>query len=238
VTTDGHGNVWISDTGHCIVYMLTPSGTVSPFAGTGTCGYKGDGGKGFHAEVNAPTGLALDPNGPELFIADTGNNVIRMSGMNENISTFAGTGTSGYSGDGGAATSAQVNSPTGVTVAPTGFRFITDTHNHVIRQVDPKGVITTYAGNHTQGYGGDGGPAASAKLDTPTGSGSFDGPALYFADTNNQIVRGVFTGPPPSLPESSFPVLLPITGGLVLLGGAGVILVWRRRRSAAGAVAV
>ena len=228
VATDSHGDFFLSDTGHSEVFIVTPSGTISPYAGSGSCGYSGDGNKGTMAKICLPTGLALDPS-RDLFISDTGNSVVREVNANGNISTVAGVaGKFGYSGDGGTATKAHLNTPTGVSADSTGDLFISDTQNQRIRKV-AGGVISTYAGNGTRGYSGDGGPATSAELNTPTGSGAMDGTALYFADTGNQRIRGVFNGPPPVLPETSIAVILPASAA-GLLGGALGIFWWRRRR--------
>ena len=229
VATDGHGDFFVSDTAHSEVFIVTPSGTISPYAGTGTCGYGGDGNKGSMAKICVPTGLALDPS-RDLFISDTGNSVVREVNANGNISTVAGVaGKFGYSGDGGTATKAHLNTPTGISTDSTGDLFISDTQNQRIRKISG-GIITTYAGNGTQGYSGDGGPATNAELNSPTGSGAMDGTALYFSDTGNQRIRGVFNGPPPVLPETSLAVVLPVSAA-GLLGGA-VAIFWLRRRRA------
>ena len=236
VATDGHGDFFVSDTGHNVVYLVTPSGTISPYAGTGACGYSGDGMKGTRAKLCAPTGLGLDSS-QDLFISDTGSSVVREVNANGNISTVAGVaGKFGYSGDGGSAIKAHLNAPTGVSLDQSGNLYISDTLNQRIRKV-ANGTITTYAGNGVKGYSGDGGPATSAELNTPTGSGAMDGTALYFADTGNQRVRGVFNGPPPVLPETNLVVLLPI-GAAILLGGGGALAVTRRRRRNAAVSAV
>jgi hypothetical protein len=232
VAADGHGDFFVSDSGHNIVYIVTPSGAISPYAGTGKCGFSGDGGKGTHAQVCGPTGLALDSS-QDLFIADTGNSRVREVTENGNITTIAGNGKFGYSGDGASATKAALNVPTGVGVSSTGDVFISDTFNNRIRKVSG-GIITTYAGNGTRGFSGDGGPAVDAELNTPTGSVVQDGTALYFADTGNQRIRGVLNGPPPVLPETALMVLLPI-GGALILGGGSVLLIRRRRSTVATA---
>jgi NHL repeat len=234
VATDGRGDVFISDTGHNEVRQVTPSGIINSYAGTGTCGSKGDGGKGVMAQVCLPAGLALDGS-HDLFIADTGNSKVRKVAENDNISTVAGNGKFGYSGDGGSATKAELAGPTGVSVDTTGDLFISDTLNSRIREVSG-GTITTYAGTETRGFSGDGGPATQAKINLPTGSMAMDGQALFFADTGNQRVRGVFTGPPPVLPETNLIILLPIGGG-VILAGLGILVIYRRRRTTPAAVA-
>jgi sugar lactone lactonase YvrE/Flp pilus assembly protein TadD len=138
-------------------------GTITTVAGNGTAGYSGDGGPATSAELNGPQGLAVDGAG-NLFIVDTGNNRIRKVDAAGTITTAAGNGTQGYSGDGGPATSAELNLPAGVALDNTGNLFISDTGNSRLRMVNPAGTITTVAGNGKRGYSGDGGPATSAAL--------------------------------------------------------------------------
>ena len=130
---------------------------ISTFAGTGTAGYSGDGGAATSAQINFPHGVAVDGSG-NVYIPDLFNHRIRKVDTSGNISTFAGTGTGGYSGDGGAATSAQIKSPIGVVVDGSGNVYITDMGNHRIRKVDTSGDISTIAGTGTAGYSGDGAP--------------------------------------------------------------------------------
>jgi hypothetical protein len=228
VAVDTSGHVYISDTGHNEVRVVSSGGQINSYAGTGKCGFSGDGGKGSKAQVCVPAGLALDSN-RDLFIADTGNSRVREVAENGNISTLAGTGKFGYSGDGGPATKAVLNGPTGVGADTMGDVFISDTLNNRIREVTA-GTITTYGGNGTRGFSGDGGEATSAELNKPTGSVAMDGTALYFADTGNQRVRGIFNGPAPVLPETNLLILLPIGTGLILAAGTGFVIFRRRRR--------
>src|SRR5207253_2019957 len=140
---------------------------------------------------NHPIGVALDGQG-HLFIADTLNNRVReISGGI--ISTVAGTGTAGYSGDGGQATSAQINNPYGVAVDAQGNVYIADSLNNRVRKVSG-GVISTVAGTGTAGYSGDGGQATSAQLNFPIAV-AVDGQGnLYIADLVNQRIRKVSAG--------------------------------------------
>ncbi len=141
-----------------------PSGMfISTAAGNGSPGYSGDGGPATNASLNDPHGMMLDAAG-NLFIADTSNNRIRKVGIDGNITTVAGNGTNGYSGDGGAATNASLNSPIGVVADASGNLFIADSLNSVIRKVDTNGLITTVAGNGTVGHSGDGSQATNASL--------------------------------------------------------------------------
>jgi DNA-binding beta-propeller fold protein YncE len=164
-----------------------------------------------------------------VYIADTGHNEIRLvhDGV---VTTFAGTGKRGFSGDGGWASRARLKSPTGLAVDPLGDVFIADTGNQRIRELNPAGRISTYAGTGHPGFSGDGGPASAARVKFPTGDMAADGSAVYLADTFNQRVRGIFNGPPPVLPEAGLTIALPLSA-LVVIAAAWFIL--RRRRRAA-----
>jgi hypothetical protein len=219
-------NVYISDSGHFEVRVVNAAGVISAFAGTASYGYSGDGGPATSAKLGVPTGLAVDA-AHDVYIADSANTVVRKVNSAGTISTFAGTGKFGFSGDGGPATNAKLSAPTGLAVDQTGDVFIADTLNNRLREVNGSGIITTIAGTGQYGFSGDGGPATSAKLAIPTGTVAWTGTALFFSDTGNQRVRGVFNGPPPVLPETSLVILLPL--GALALGG-GAFLVLRRRR--------
>jgi hypothetical protein len=150
VAVDGSGNIIIADTTNCAIRKISASaGTISTVAGTGSCGYSGDGGLATSAQLSQPYGVAMDSSG-DIFIADTSNCVVRkVSSSNVHISTVAGNYTvgCGYSGDGGLATSAQLNHPYGVAVDGSGGIFIADYNNTVIREVSASnGSISTFAG--------------------------------------------------------------------------------------------
>ena len=143
--------------------------SVTTLAGASTAGFSGDGGAATSAQLRSPYGTAVDAAG-NLFIADAFNQRIRrVDAATGVISTVAGTGTSGFSGDGGAATSAQFNNPVGVAVDAAGNLFIADRSNQRIRKVTAAGVISTVAGTGTSGFSGDGGAATSAQLAGPSG---------------------------------------------------------------------
>jgi uncharacterized protein (TIGR03437 family) len=167
--------------------------TISTFAGNHTPGYSGDGGAPTSAELNAANGMAFDSSG-NLYIADSANQVIRKI-SNGTISTVAGTGGSGgYSGDGKAATSAQLLDPAGVALDSAGNLYIADTGNHVIRMVSTSGTINTIAGSNVGGYAGDGGAATAAELEFP-GSVAIDGAGnIYIADSGNNVIREITGG--------------------------------------------
>ena len=172
--------------------LAVAQGSIAIVAGSGPPGYSGDGGPATSAQLNSPQGVAVDASG-NFFIADTGNNRIRrVDAATGIITTVAGNGVGGYSGDGGPATSASLNQPNGVAVDSSGNLFIADTGNHRIRRVDAvTGTITTVAGNGTQGFSGDGGAATSAELNFPYGVAVDGSGNLFIADTGNNRIRRV-----------------------------------------------
>ncbi len=159
------------------------------YAGNGQLGYSGDGGPATAAKLSLPSGVVLD-NAANIFFDDTGNHRVRKVNATQAITTVAGTGTSGYSGDGCPAVSAKLSFPAGIAVTSAGVLYIADTGNNRVRKI-AGGIITTVAGNGQAGYSGDGGQATSAKLDTPTGLAVDSSGNLYIADTDNNVVRKV-----------------------------------------------
>ena len=172
--------------------VVKATGDIITVAGDGTAGYSGDGGPATAAELNSPLDIAVDSAG-DLFIADTGNNVIReVVKATGDIITVAGNGTAGYSGDGGPATAAELDSPRGLAVDSAGDLFIADNGNNVIREVvKATGDIITVAGNGTAGYSGDGGPATAAELNAPIGVAVDSAGDLFIADYGNNVIREV-----------------------------------------------
>jgi uncharacterized protein (TIGR03437 family) len=170
--------------------QITPSYTISTYAGNYTSGYSGDGSAATSAALAGPFGMAVDKTG-NIYIADQFNNRIRKVDTSGNISTVAGNGTAGYSGDGAAATSAELSDPESVAVDSSGNLYIADTGNSVVRKVTSSGTISTIAGNTTAGagYSGDGAAATSAQLFHPTSMVLDSKGNLYIADTSNNIVR-------------------------------------------------
>jgi sugar lactone lactonase YvrE len=213
VAVDVSGNIFIADTANCVIREVSASnGIISTVAGTGSCGYSGDGGSATSATLNDPYGVAVDSSG-SILIADTSNCVIRkVSSSNANISTAAGDYSAGcgYSGDGGSATSAQLNQPSGVAVDSVGDILIADYDNSVIREVSAStGNISTFAGVAVPdpnqagqmigfpAYSGDGHPATEAQLsflhDSPWSAGMFTDSSgnVFIADTTNNVVREI-----------------------------------------------
>jgi sugar lactone lactonase YvrE len=190
VAIDALGNLYIADAAQNRIRRVNTAGIINTIVGNGTAGNIGDGGICTAAELNYPTGVAFDPEG-NLYIADSYNNRIRRVTTLGIISTIAGNGTSGYTGDGGQATSAELNQPTVVTFDAAGNLFIADMFNGVIRKVNSMGIISTVAGVGTNGFTGDGGQATAAKLDDPSGVAFDSFGNLYIADTGNNRIRKV-----------------------------------------------
>ena len=201
VVADLAGNIYIADTDHNRVIRVDPAGNIHNVAGTGTAGDAGAGNTSW-GELNGPTGLALDSAG-NLYIADTQNHRIRMLAPGGAISTIAGTGTLGFSGDGGAAAAAELNAPSAVAADPSGNVYIADTGNHRVRLVTTDGNIVTIAGTGDGAYNGDNGAAVEIALHHPYGL-ALDGQGnVFVADTGNNRVRRLSTTqtvvtPPPA----------------------------------------
>ena len=192
VALDASGNLFIADSSNNRIREVNlASGVITTVAGGGTAGL-GDSGQATAAKLTFPSGVAVDNKG-DLFIADLGNNRIREVNLSTGvITTVAGNGTQGFSGDTGLATSAELNSPNGVAVDTQGDLFIVDTESNVIREVNATThVITTVAGNHTSGYSGDAGPATSAELNDPLGVALDNQGDLVISDNGNDRIREV-----------------------------------------------
>ncbi|MEZ5672096.1 MAG: NHL repeat-containing protein [Thiotrichaceae bacterium] len=189
VAIDAQGNTYIADSNNHRIRKVNTFHIITTVAGTGAPGNAGDGKTAVDAQLNFPSGIATDNIG-NLYIADTGNHVIRKVDTAGIITTIAGTGQAGFSGDGGQATKAQLNHPKRVTVSSTGIIYIVDKDNHRIRQIDSNGVITTIVGNN-KGYSGDNGAATQAQLNSPSDV-KIDGRGnLFIADTDNHRIRKV-----------------------------------------------
>jgi uncharacterized repeat protein (TIGR02543 family) len=191
VVLDAAGNLYIADTYNHVVRKVNTSGKITRVAGTPEVnGYFGDGGSATDAKLYYPWGVAVDGNG-NLFIADSANSCIRRVSSSGIIATVVGIAVAGYSGDGGPATSAQINGPMGIAFDVVGNLYIAEYYNHRIRRVDTNGIITTVAGNGTAGYSGDGVPATSASLNYPRAVAIDAAGYLYIADTMNNRIRKV-----------------------------------------------
>ncbi len=193
VALDSAGSVYFPH-GSTRIRKVDAGGTISTVAGNGTEGNSGDGGPAISAELNYPTGIAVDSAGNLYTVIYMGPRVRRVDGSGT-ISTVAGDGSWGASGDGGPATSAQLNYPQGMAVDSAGNLYIADAGNHRIRKVDiGSGTISTVAGTGTPGPAGDGGPAAAAQLRDPSGVFVDGAGNLYIADSGNHRVRKVDAG--------------------------------------------
>jgi uncharacterized protein (TIGR03437 family) len=192
VAVDAAGNLYIADFGYNRIRKVATNGIITTVAGGGPQGDSGDGGPATSAQLSNPAGVAVDAAG-NLYIAVSGSHRIRKVAANGAITTVAGNGSYGYSGDGGRATGAQLGAPWGVAVDAAGNLYIADSNNGVIRKVAANGIITTVAGNGSNGYSGDGGPAASAQLYSPSGVAVDAAGNLYIADYRNSRIRKVAT---------------------------------------------
>ena len=190
VAVDAAGSLYVAVVSG--IRKVTPDGIISTIAGSGVNGHSGDGGPAVGARLNAPQGVAVDAAG-NFYIADTSDNEIRKVMPDGTITTVAGTGAAGFSGDGGPATSAQLSSPGGVAVDASGNLYVVDTGNNRLRKVAEDGTMTTVAGTGTAGYSGDGGPATSAQLHSPAGVALSAAGNIYIADTSNGVIRKVGT---------------------------------------------
>ncbi len=192
VTVDLAGNVYIPDSSNSRVRKVSPDGAITTVAGSGSVGYSGDGGPATSASLNYPEAVAFDSFG-NYYIADEGANVVRKVDTKGNITTAAGTGAAGYTGDGGPAINATLNGPVGVQVDSSNDLYISDQINNVIRKVDTTGKITTVAGTGAFGFAGDGGPATAAEFGYPASIGLDAAGDLYIPDVNNYRIRVVLT---------------------------------------------
>jgi RHS repeat-associated protein len=191
IAVDSLGNVIIADRMNEVVRQVSTSGTITRIAGTGLPGFSGDGGSATSAKLSFPNSVAVDSSN-NIFIADESNARVRKITKSTGIiTTVAGNGTAGYTGDGGAATSAELFDPIAVAIDPAGNLYIADCQKNVIRRVSTSGVISTFAGNGTNGYSGDGGPAVSASLSCPDALTVDSGGNVYIADSGNSRVRKV-----------------------------------------------
>jgi hypothetical protein len=192
VAADASGDLFIADADNNRIRKVDINGIITTVAGNGISDYSGDGGAATNAWLNQPYGVAVDAS-DNLFIVDTFNNVIRKVDINGVITTVAGNGSYGYSGDGGAATNASLANPFSVAMDAYGNLFIADWCNSVIRKMGANGIITTVAGNGSYGYSGDGGAATNARLSHPYGLAVDVSGDLFIADADNNRIRKVGT---------------------------------------------
>ena len=193
VAVDAAGNLYIAEFSNNRVRKVSTNGNIGTLAGNGVSGFSGDGLQATSAQLNGPQGVAVDSAG-NVYIADTANNRVRKVAANGVITTVAGNGAAGFSGDGSYAVSAQVGNPTAVAVDTVGNVYIADGSARV-RKLFLSGLITTIAGTGTRGYSGDGGSAPNARLNGPSSLAVNAAGSIWVADTLNNAVRLLqFTG--------------------------------------------
>jgi streptogramin lyase len=195
VAVDASGNIYIADTTNHCIRKVDESGTITTVAGVGgSQGYSGDGGEATSAMLYEPRMVFVDSSG-NIYIADTTNHCVRKvdeSGIITTVAGIGGSGSYGYSGDGGDATSARLDGPRGLFLDSSGNIYIADTDNQCIRKVDESGTITTVAGTGDSGdCSGDGGLATDATMRRPRGVFADSSGNIYIADTENHIIRRV-----------------------------------------------
>jgi uncharacterized protein (TIGR03437 family) len=186
LATDLQGNLYIADTLNSRIRMITPARTISTVAGSGHTG--ANSGPAISAVLSSPTGVAMDSTG-NLYVADTDNNLVRKIDTAGKMTIIAGTGIYGYSGDGGIATSAQLERPQGLAVDSIGNVYVTDGDSNTVRMITPGGTITKVAGAGMAW--GDGGPALDSRLNFPHGIAVDAKGVIYIADTANNRVRRI-----------------------------------------------
>ena len=190
---DSAGRVYFADSYNHVILRIETDGTLRRIAGIGRPGAGGDGGPASEAALNQPYDVRVDSEG-NLYIADFGNNRIRKVTADGVMHTVAGRGDAGYEGDGGPATAALLDGPYGVYSDTALGLLIADSYNHVIRAVDRQGNIRTLAGTHRPGLTGDGGPALSARFDTPQALWVTPSGSTYVGDEHNHAIRVIEPG--------------------------------------------
>jgi sugar lactone lactonase YvrE len=191
---DTQGNLYVATDGGAKVVKVAPSGEVSTVAGTGVPGYSGDGAPAAQAQLGEMYGAAVVDAEGNFYFADLANNRVRRVDTKGMITTVAGTGEAGYSGDGGAATEAQLNGPTAVSADREGNVYVADGENHRFRRIDGKGIITTVAGNGKAGFSDDGEPAAKARVGGEGVWVDADGNLYLIGDRIRKVdTRGIIT---------------------------------------------
>jgi uncharacterized protein (TIGR03437 family) len=212
LAADAAGNIYMADQNNNRVRKVDANGVITTFAGTGVAGYSGDGGPAALAQLNGPLGVCVAPSGG-IYVNDEGNGRVREISTSGTITTVAGNGSGVSSGDGGQATAAGMVIPIRCAVDSSGNLFIVDQGAHRIRKVDGSGTITTYAGNGTQGFSGDGGPATQAEMNNPTWAAVDASGNLYVTDQFNQRIRRI---------DASSGTIMTVAGnGNIAYGGDG-----------------
>src|SRR4051812_26071168 len=196
VAVDGGGALYIVDRANHAVRRVGPDGVIATLAGNGSPGFAGDGGVATKARLHSPRDVSVRDSDGSVFIADGGNHRVRRIDPDGTISTVAGNGIDGFHGDGGAATAANLDTPSAVLPLRDGGFLIADAGNATLRKVASEGTIDTVAGNGTPGFRGDGAPAAQARIDFPQAISLGADGTIYLADMGNDRIRAL----EPSLP--------------------------------------
>ena len=193
VTLDSNGNIYIADTRNHRVRLVTPDGNITTLAGTGTCGFSGDGGFAWLAQLCSPAEILLDPSGT-VFVADFGNQRVRKITADGTITTIAGSGAfdtalafPGSSGDGGPEIHATFNQIGGTLFDSAGNLYVSEVFGSVIRKITPDGVVSTFAGTGQRGDTGDGGPAINAQIAVGGPMAISPDKALYFITSDSRV---------------------------------------------------
>jgi len=187
---DASGNILIADFLNNVIRKVNPTGLITTIAGNGVGGYLGDGGPATNAEIRGSMGIAVDGIG-NIYFSESNNHIIRKINTLGIISTVAGIGISGYSGDGMPATASKLNTPYGVTVDNSGNIYFADNYNYRVRKINSYGIISTIAGNGTIGFSGDNGPATAAQFKYFGGISISATGEIYIADYANHRIRKV-----------------------------------------------
>ena len=190
IAVDKHDNVYFTDPASNVVRKIAPTGIITTFAGIDTAGYNGDSKPASTAKLNEPFGIATDKNG-YVYIGDVGNGRIRRVDTMGIITTYAGTGFPGYSGDDSEATAARIVGPSGIAVDKSNNLYFTESGKHNVRKIDSTGIITTIAGTGVGGFNGDSLLATDTKLFFPAGIAVDSRGNVYIADGSNGRVRKI-----------------------------------------------
>jgi sugar lactone lactonase YvrE len=187
---DAQGNIYVADSFNHRIRRISPDGTIHTIAGTGRRGYSGDGGPATVAELNGPMDVKLGPSGA-IYIVERDNHCVRRINPDNTIETIAGTGKPGFSGDGGPAINAQLDTPYGIAVDKFENVYITDSNNNRVRKVSPDGIIVTIAGTGKAGDSGDGGPALEAQFNNPQAAFVTPDMDIFIDDEHNHRIRHI-----------------------------------------------
>ena len=190
LAVDHQDRLYLTDPEICVIRRIDENGTITRFAGTGTCGHSGDGQQALSAQIDPTGGITFDVQG-NLYVAEVGRLYVRRIAASGVVSTFAGTGRAGNSGDGGPATAATFRSPRSLAFDAAGNLYVADTNSFVVRRIAPNGTITTFAGSGGFASGGDGGPPLRASFLLANAVALDGSGAVYVADAGSFTIRRI-----------------------------------------------